>query len=84
MNYTRQEGDRQYCDNQWHMDNYDIYYEDWYRFTWGEDIPTWPVKSGNCGTESPIWLDGEENKTIAYNTIRQNYILYCLVSFEHF
>lgn len=58
VNYTYQEGDAQYCDRYWTYDSFGIYHDGWARFSEGEDIPTSPPKPGQCGTQSPIWLDG--------------------------
>ncbi|CAG2191817.1 unnamed protein product [Mytilus edulis] len=36
----------------------EIYMEEWYKFSGDESLPTYPLKSGQCGSSSPIWLDG--------------------------
>ncbi|XP_035665190.1 L-rhamnose-binding lectin CSL3-like [Branchiostoma floridae] len=49
--------------------------EDWYRFTHvGGTIPTSCVQSYRCGTESPVWLNGEHptDDTIADRSVCAN------------
>ncbi|VDI28389.1 Hypothetical predicted protein, partial [Mytilus galloprovincialis] len=52
VNYTLQSGEYGECYDM------EIYMEGWYKFSGNERIPTYPPKSGQCGSSSPIWLDG--------------------------
>lgn len=53
VNYTLQSGEYENCYDM------EIYMEEWYKFSGDESLPTYPLKSGQCGSSSPIWLDGE-------------------------
>ncbi|VDI28062.1 Hypothetical predicted protein [Mytilus galloprovincialis] len=52
VNYTLQSGEYEDCYD------WEIYMKAWYRFSGNESIPTHPPKQGQCGSSSPIWLDG--------------------------
>ncbi|XP_076077907.1 uncharacterized protein LOC143048236 [Mytilus galloprovincialis] len=52
VNYTLQNGAYEDCYD------WEIYTKAWYRFSGNESIPTHPPKQGQCGSSSPIWLDG--------------------------
>ncbi|XP_076079286.1 uncharacterized protein LOC143049568 [Mytilus galloprovincialis] len=52
VNYTLQSGEHDDCYD------WDIHIEAWYKFSGNESIPTNPPKRGQCGSSSPIWLDG--------------------------
>ena len=41
-------------------------YSGWYQFAGGQTIPTYPVIPGQCGTNSPIYLQGTVVVTLRY------------------
>ena len=64
-NYALQLGDIWYCDSSTYYGTSTggkyLEYEGWYSFTNGEDLVTRPIEPGQCGSMTPIWLDGECN-----------------------
>lgn len=53
VDYTLQSGEYEDCYD------WEIHIEAWYKFSGNESIPNHPPKQGQCGTSSPIWLNGE-------------------------
>ena len=61
VNYTLQPGEQEYCDSYhgYYMGMNDIDMEQWYRFGTSENLLTWSPSQLQCGSRSPIWVDGK-------------------------
>jgi len=51
IDHTRQSWEQDNCESQSTMPG-------WYRYDGNQNIPTQPVLSGQCGSSSPIYLQG--------------------------
>ncbi|XP_071133683.1 uncharacterized protein [Mytilus edulis] len=64
VNYTLQSDDEDFCETEYILAG-------WYRYQDLQNIPTKPPAPGQCGSSSPIWLNGSYPKTYwEYRTLK--------------